>query len=620
MKKNRIFFLTAICSLLGIYSCTENTEYNPARIPSNSQAFFAKDTKNEINLELNQSSFDIDILRTLTDKSLTVDIELNDTSNIFTAPSTITFDKDKDSTQITISFDFDKITADNNYEISFKITSADTSEYAPNTLSVIVKYAPWTNWYSTLDSWTKAGYKASDWVLSQKDSTCSYTYSQLFSRIDEGLLISYRQSLQNSNKGQFRIHNLIDVNLGVDLFIDYDRSKKTNNCTFDETSINYEGIYVMPAVEFFRVYGPARTEAGRENMDLNYDDSPLSYDPNTGSFILNVIYHAGIGYYGYTGPELCQVDGFTQYDYSVKINYLGSYQNDLNNSMGAVVSLQKGKDVSLFRYNIFNRELSDAQIDSVGHEIDYLLTASFESSKDAQRGFVLPTDGDYTVVSVSYNENGDSVGINSLSFYYNPPMLWKSLGYCNYTDGLLIYTWTEDETLISTYSVEIQESTIYPNIYRLKNPYGAGYPYNSPGDYSEDNTYIVIDASDPDNVFIPEQKMGINRGDGEMSVATQSYGLLSNDSITFPINGLAIDLGGDKWYDSNQLGEFCVDLKNISAQPSQLKKSPMYKSYTPVINKKRVNSNRKIEINSVSTKKTFNVSNETANSLRHIIR
>jgi hypothetical protein len=616
MKKNRIFFLTAICSLLGIYSCTEDTEYNPARIPSNSQAFFAKDTKNEINLELNQSSFDIDILRTLTDKSLTVDIELNDTSNIFTAPSTITFDKDKDSAQITISFDFDKITADNNYEISFKITSADTSEYAPNTLSVIVKYAPWTNWYSTLDSWTKAGYKASDWVLSQKDSTCSFTYSLYTSGTDEKLPIQFRQSLQNPNKGQFRIQHWF---YDVDLIIDYDKTKAVNNCTFSDTYTGYSNIYVMPAVAFFEVFGPDRIAAGRTNLNLTYADSPLTYDKDNGNFVLNIVYHAGIGYYG-CGPEYCQVDGFTQYDYSVKINYLGSYQNDLNNSMGAVVSLQKGKDVSLFRYNIFNRELSDAQIDSVGHEIDYLLTESFESSTDAQRGFVLPTDGDYTVVSVSYNENGDSVGINSLSFYYNPPMLWKSLGYCNYTDGLLIYTWTEDETLISTYSVEIQESTIYPNIYRLKNPYGAGYPYNSPGDYSEDNTYIVIDASDPDNVFIPEQKMGINRGDGEMSVATQSYGLLSNDSITFPINGLAIDLGGDKWYDSNQLGEFCVDLKNISAQPSQLKKSPMYKSYTPVINKKRVNSNRKIEINSVSTKKTFNVSNETANSLRHIIR
>lgn len=613
MKKKILILLVAVCTLLGQYSCTEEAEYNPAEISSKSQVFFDKDAKKEINLDLNQSSFNVDFLRIIKDKTLNVEIELTDTSSLFTAPSTISFAQDKDSAQLTVSFDFAKITPDNDYEISFKIKS-DTSEYAPSALSIIVKYAPWSEWYSTLDEWKKAGYLEADWVLSQKRSTCSYTYSQYFSGVDEQLPIKYRQSLQNSNKGQFKIENVL---YGVDLIIDYDKTKTVNNCTFSETFIGGDGVYLMPAVAFFEEYGPAREAAGKSNLDLNYDDCPLTYDKENGTFVLNVIYHAGIGYYGFTGPEICQLDGFDKFDYNVNISYLGSYQNALNKAIGAIVSLNKGADVTSFRYNIFNGELSETQVDSVAHAIDYLLTESFESAVNTQRGFVIPSEGDYTVVSVSYNADGDSVDCNSISFTYNPPMLWKSLGYCNYTDGLLAYFFTEDNSLIPTYSVEIQESTIYPNMYRLKNAYGAGYPYNEPGDYSEDDVYLVIDATDPNNVFIPEQKLGVDWGDGEMSVATGEYGSLENDTIKFPIEGLYIDSGGDNWYYSNSLGEFCIDLKNISPMPSNIRHAPMHRSYTSISRKNNVSD---LSINRVSTKKSFSVSNAVANSLRRTLK
>ncbi len=92
---------------------------------------------------------------------------------------------------------------------------------------------------------------------------------------------------------------------------------------------------------------------------------------------------------------------------------------------------------------------------------------------------------------------------------------WTSLGKGLYTEDFMYYMYN-----LSPYEmeVEIQVKDDEPGVYRLVNPY-ANYPWTIYGSYDYDESYfIVIDASDPDAVYIKESEIGLGFGYGIISV------------------------------------------------------------------------------------------------------
>lgn len=171
----------------------------------------------------------------------------------------------------------------------------------------------------------------------------------------------------------------------------------------------------------------------------------------------------------------------------------------------------------------------------------------------------------FTITRVKWNDAG---------FYYDESGQ-KVEGYADYTDDLLTTFYGIDNT---THPVKLQERDDKPGYFRLVNPYGAGYYYNEEGDYDADNDYyILIDATNPDQVYIPERcRQGTDYGYGQFIVfsyagywlekgdadkAASYYGTYANGKITFPAGGLLFGManynsGG--LYSSNNNGAFCV--------------------------------------------------------------
>lgn len=127
-----------------------------------------------------------------------------------------------------------------------------------------------------------------------------------------------------------------------------------------------------------------------------------------------------------------------------------------------------------------------------------------------------------------------------------------------------------DDILTAGYSVpneeweiEIYEDAAVPGLFYLKNVYGANCPFfSNPQDPAEPH-YIIIDASDPTKVVIPQQSLGINLGYGICSVGTAAYGTFADKIITFPANGLAFsesEYNNGKWYTANAKGMFRIAL------------------------------------------------------------
>lgn len=154
-------------------------------------------------------------------------------------------------------------------------------------------------------------------------------------------------------------------------------------------------------------------------------------------------------------------------------------------------------------------------------------------------------------------------------------------GYEWYTDDIISVLFNTGNP---TYPVKVQvrSDTVdedYPNgpnglagIYRMVNPYGALYPLNVPGDYSEEDVYIEINAMNVNEVYIEMQPMGVDWGYGEMYIYSLAadykasgqsgagyFGKIEAGAITFPTRSLLFamaDYQNGGFFYTNNSGEF----------------------------------------------------------------
>lgn len=154
---------------------------------------------------------------------------------------------------------------------------------------------------------------------------------------------------------------------------------------------------------------------------------------------------------------------------------------------------------------------------------------------------------------------------------------WKSLGMGRYRDDLITTFYIVDNY---EFEVEIQESNSRPGLYRLVSPY-KNYPV-SPATF-EGDTYMIIDASDPERVYFDKYDTGMDWGSGNIIINSiagdynvqnpvsgleQAYveglcGTLEDGAITFPNGSLLISddtIGVGLYLQSNRNGKFRIML------------------------------------------------------------
>ena len=137
--------------------------------------------------------------------------------------------------------------------------------------------------------------------------------------------------------------------------------------------------------------------------------------------------------------------------------------------------------------------------------------------------------GDYTDITVQIGDENVTTPYGNSAFTFSAgATAWVSMGMATFRDDLVAGTYGADPI---TYDVEIQKNIVEEGIYRLVNPYGSAYPYNDPGDWdTTKDYYMVIDATDPDYVWVPAFETGINWGDGPMSIGSFVQLYLDNNN------------------------------------------------------------------------------------------
>ncbi len=168
---------------------------------------------------------------------------------------------------------------------------------------------------------------------------------------------------------------------------------------------------------------------------------------------------------------------------------------------------------------------ADAVADAIAegtYDAELLPSGTFSIPFDAEE---LGTGDLQIVAAIITEEEGVKVvqSFASANFTYtvgeNP---WQSIGTGGYVEDAVLSLFGQDP---ARYYVKFEENKDVPGLYRMVDPYLSGenaFPYSG----AAAGTYIEINATDPDAVYIPTQSTGLNLGYGEMSLASGGAGFL----------------------------------------------------------------------------------------------
>ena len=195
----------------------------------------------------------------------------------------------------------------------------------------------------------------------------------------------------------------------------------------------------------------------------------------------------------------------------------------------------------------------------------------------------LQIDGDEYVSK--YSKNASSLRFSVTKIKWN-----NLVGPNGETTGLfrdgVFQDWFSVSDANAECSVKIQERDDMPGYYRIYDVYNASYMATMFGGNMSSNcvyqSYMYIDATDPDRVWIPTFKCGLilHSDYGEISVGsyvtdnaadfgssiTSVYGTLREGVIQFPSGSLQMKLEMLGWYSANATGKHRIILPGYSAK------------------------------------------------------
>lgn len=191
------------------------------------------------------------------------------------------------------------------------------------------------------------------------------------------------------------------------------------------------------------------------------------------------------------------VDG----DYSVSaplagiIDYVGGVKK-------AVVEVTMGKDVKTVKVAVVPGADTDAAVEGIESEsLEGVVSLGY--SETAQTAdFTLGEEGTYSIVAVAYDKEGGAQETYTTLISYYDNDNWTSLGDGEYSDGMLLPYISEEPFEPMSWEVSIQQHNDKSGLYRVLVPY---WPLNDPSAIGA----LVIDATDPDHVYVPYASSGL---------------------------------------------------------------------------------------------------------------
>ena len=581
--------LMVLPMLAALTACSDDDgKYTPAEKLSNAQVFFSNELPSTQDIAIDGTSFVVPINRVNTDGELTVQLNVEqDEASLFNIPTSVTFADGESVAYITITYDPAKQEYDALHPITISIAEESyTTPYGDTSYTFQAgPLAPWEDMGNAI----------------YREDMISTWYG-----VDN---LEYEVPIQKNSlvEGLYRLVNPYGATYPYNDPGDWDTSKDyymvvhaedpefvwveesntgTNWGKGNFNFISYVAYFIkngnpLEAVKaarpdlFGKLENGVITMPQRAMLGWRDSDDGLYYCNVNGKFAIAL-----------PGASL------VEYDYTADALYAGLLKTPAETYQG-VVDITLGADVASAKYAMTSADVSEEEAAAaiVAGELEA------EEITEAVRVYLpVEEEGKYRVTVVTFDAEGEAQESASCVFEFEKGgSSWESLGECLYTDDFMTMGSYDEETeewspafkvTPQTYAVEVLASTKTPGLYRVKNAYGEVYPYNEEGDWDASMDYFLeIDATDPENVFIEKQPLGLDWGYGMFSVESdgsyymKKYGLtpaqitaalefdvfgkLADDAITFPEDVFTVSFGDYEFY-GNHNGAFKVNLKPAS--------------------------------------------------------
>lgn len=190
------------------------------------------------------------------------------------------------------------------------------------------------------------------------------------------------------------------------------------------------------------------------------------------------------------------------------------------------IAYNAGADIQEVKYDIFPGMLSFEGTD------DDLFISVKNEGQVAKGGSVTvaPQFGINTVAFVAISSEDEIVGKQIFYCFGQQENAeeWTSIGKAEYSEDLLSSIYPDDLNNV-IYEVDIEESVTTPGRYRLIDLYGPAYPYYQDL-VNDDNIlihdhhhYVVVDATNPEMVYIEAAPMGTEFGYGQTMLFSEGW-------------------------------------------------------------------------------------------------
>ncbi len=591
MKKLNYIILTLLSMFAMTWTaCNDSIEWTiPEMSTEGRGVYFSNVAGSTVDLDRDANTFDVKILRSYTDCTETIALNVENESGLFTIPTEVTFKEGKSSANITIGYN----PADFSYD-----------DYKAIKLSVADASKTFTYGYSTYEfsAGVPAPYKSLGMATYREDFITT-----LFGVDNE----EYEVELQENElyAGIYRLVNPYGKAYPNNEEGDYDDSKDYYMIinaqdpegvyitqTVTGTDWGYGAMIMWSMADYYMVRGGySLAEVKEMGYCGTLKDGIITFPTASLLFGMEGYNDAGLYYANQNGAFRVAFPGVVVGDYSIAVDYKGRFTDASGEINTAVANVTLGEDVELAKVAMAMTD--DPNVVYAGILDGSIEAQELEKSQEVQ--FTLGEAGVYTIVAVSYITGEDGLEAREASYaqfeYTTGGSKWQSIGMAQYTEDLMGTFFNIPNV---TYEVEIQESTETAGLYRLVYPYGSIYPYNGDGDYDTSrNYYLEINAVDPAGVYLPATAQGNDYGYGMVSVyslagyyfdggndfeaikAAGYCGTLENGVITFPAETLLISMADYKngsWYTSNVNGAFKVVLPGGTASAAAQAKSTSF--------------------------------------------
>lgn len=411
MKNIKIFYLTLVAILAGLFTACENKDFEAGPTVDGIQVYFPTTVPASYYLGEDENSVTIPVKRIVTDEAAVINILGSDESELFDIPSSVSFAAGENTAALKITFDRSKLVDGTEYPVSLLINDENnTTPYGESSLSIII--APWP------------------WILEGEGLFRDDWFTSMF-RGDASANIPVRIHRHKTREGIYMIEDMYGWNF-LEPFFGYSRSEiEAGLVRYTPTNITINcsdpnGVFIP------------RQFSGITDIDSSYGDYEIAtLQDGLGKLEDGIITfpERGLALFCLKGGQYANTSGMFRIvfpgieiaDYSLAAEYDGMKIEADGTTASAYVNFTYGDDATGFHYTVASGNLGDNDIEAAvaaivdGTNEDVVkVTELAEEGNTVTEKFALPSGGAYTLVAVALDKEGKPTvkGATSIKFYF----------------------------------------------------------------------------------------------------------------------------------------------------------------------------------------------------------